>query len=104
MPDISVNLAEVQSRIASALANTGRSADLVKLIAVSKTISADRMIAAIRAGVTILGENRVQEAKTKYQEMLVIYQKMGNQGRMILAYNNLGDVELKQNKPLVNYG
>jgi two-component system, NtrC family, sensor kinase len=44
-------------------------------------------------------QGKLEEAKTKYLEMLVIYQKMGNQGRMILAYNNLGDVALRQNKP-----
>jgi signal transduction histidine kinase len=45
-------------------------------------------------------QGKLDDAKSKYQEMLAIYKQMGNKGRMILAYNNLGDVALKQNRPL----
>jgi pyridoxal phosphate enzyme (YggS family) len=39
----------------------------VKLLAVSKTVSADRILAAIKAGATDLGENYVQEAREKIE-------------------------------------
>lgn len=34
-------------------------------MAVSKTVAADRLVAAVAAGLTLLGENRVQEAEAK---------------------------------------
>jgi hypothetical protein len=37
----------------------------VELVAVSKTVPADRLRAAVAAGITVLGENRVQEAASK---------------------------------------
>jgi len=37
----------------------------VTLVAVSKTVDADRLRAAVAAGLDLLGENRVQEAETK---------------------------------------
>ncbi len=45
-------------------------------------------------------QGKLEDAKSKYREMLQIYTDMGAQGRMILAYNNIGDVELKQNRPV----
>ncbi len=44
-------------------------------------------------------QDKLEDAKGKYREMLAIYQDLGNQGRVILAYNNIGDVELKQGRP-----
>ena len=55
----------VRERIAAAAERAGRRADDVLLIAVSKTVEVDRIKDAIAAGVSALGENRVQEAKTK---------------------------------------
>jgi pyridoxal phosphate enzyme (YggS family) len=65
MLDIPGNLARVRERIARAAERTGRRADDVLLVAVSKTVEPERIRAAIAAGVTALGENRVQEAKGK---------------------------------------
>ena len=62
-------LAQVRSRIASAAKRAGRSGDEVQLIAVSKTHTPDLLREAIAAGVTDLGENRVQEADEKISEV-----------------------------------
>ena len=62
-------LAHVQSRIASAAKRAGRTGDEVQLIAVSKTHPPDLLREAIAAGVTDLGENRVQEADEKVGEI-----------------------------------
>ena len=43
----------------------GRDPGEVTLVAVSKTVEATRLAAAVEAGLTILGENRVQEAEAK---------------------------------------
>lgn len=55
----------IVERIAAACRRVGRSPDEVELVAVSKTVAADRLRAAVAAGLTTLGENRVQEAAGK---------------------------------------
>ncbi len=67
MLDIRANLGRVQEAVARACARAGRSPDHVLLIAVSKTMDAERVRLAIEAGVAALGENRVQEAKEKIE-------------------------------------
>jgi pyridoxal phosphate enzyme (YggS family) len=62
---IAENLAAVEQRIAAACGRAGRKRSEVTLVAVSKTFPADRIDEAIAAGVTHIGENRVQEARDK---------------------------------------
>ena len=62
---IADNLAAVETRIAAACARAGRKRGDVTLIAVSKTFPASHVDDAIAAGVTHVGENRVQEARDK---------------------------------------
>ncbi|HEX4950351.1 MAG TPA: YggS family pyridoxal phosphate-dependent enzyme [Blastocatellia bacterium] len=62
-------LRSIRERIASACNRAGRSVSEVTLVAVSKTVSAAHVRAAIAAGVTVLGENRVQEAEAKITEL-----------------------------------
>jgi PLP dependent protein len=59
------NVADVEDRIARACARAGRSRGEVTLVAVSKTFPAASIDAAIDAGITEVGENRVQEAREK---------------------------------------
>jgi pyridoxal phosphate enzyme (YggS family) len=55
----------VFARIADACARVGRDPASVALVAVSKTVPASRLRAAVEAGLTTFGENRVQEAEDK---------------------------------------
>ncbi len=57
--------ARVLATIADACARVGRDPAGVTLVAVSKTVAPDRLVAAVAAGLTVLGENRVQEAEAK---------------------------------------
>jgi PLP dependent protein len=59
----------VLARIATAAARAGRDPGAVTLVAVSKTVPADRLRAAVVAGYDLLGENRVQEAEAKAPEV-----------------------------------
>lgn len=59
------NLAAVEQRIAAACARAKRNRGEVTLIAVSKTFPAAMVDEAIAAGITEIGENRVQEAREK---------------------------------------
>ncbi|NIA31054.1 MAG: YggS family pyridoxal phosphate-dependent enzyme [Actinobacteria bacterium] len=66
---ISDNLKIIRDRIANACLRSGRNADQVRIVAVSKTVDASAIESAIDAGVTIIGENRVQEAWRKFQQI-----------------------------------
>ncbi|TAM61788.1 MAG: YggS family pyridoxal phosphate-dependent enzyme [Chloroflexota bacterium] len=57
--------AAVLERIVAACLRTGRDPAGVALVAVSKTVPAERLAAAVAAGLTTLGENRVQELTAK---------------------------------------
>jgi pyridoxal phosphate enzyme (YggS family) len=59
----------VLERIDAAARRSGRRADDVRLVAVSKTIPPDRLRAGVAAGLDLLGENRVQEALGKIDEV-----------------------------------
>jgi pyridoxal phosphate enzyme (YggS family) len=61
--------AQVLARIAAACGRAGRSSDEVTLVAVSKTVEVDRLRDALAAGLTLLGENRVQEGAAKAAEL-----------------------------------
>lgn len=63
--DITDNIACVQERIAGACRRSGRRPEDVRLVAVTKTVSVERIRAAYEAGLRDFGENRVQEAKAK---------------------------------------
>lgn len=58
---IADNIAAIRERISRAAAWMGRSADSITLMAVSKTVEAERIQQAYGAGLRIFGENRVQE-------------------------------------------
>ncbi len=62
---ISENLRRVWERIERAATRAGRGREEVTLVAISKTRSPGEVQEALRAGVEILGENRVQEANEK---------------------------------------
>ena len=65
MRDLNEILAEVRGRIAAACARSGRDPAAVEIIAVTKTHGADVVREAWDAGLTIVGENKVQEAAWK---------------------------------------
>ncbi len=59
------NLEQISERIGRAAQGTGRVASEVTLVAVTKGVAPERIREAVGAGVTIFGENRVQEAQEK---------------------------------------
>lgn len=61
--------AEILERIAAACARVGRDPADVQLVAVSKTVPAERLRDAVAAGMTDLGENRVQEGEAKRPDL-----------------------------------
>lgn len=62
-------LHDIEAQIASAARIARREASAIKLIAVSKTRDADTIRPLLQAGHRIFGENRVQEAASKWPEL-----------------------------------
>ena len=65
MRDLSEILEEVKGRISAACERAGRNPDDVEIVAVTKTHGAEVVEEAWRAGLRIVGENKVQEAAWK---------------------------------------
>jgi hypothetical protein len=65
--DVAENIRLVREIIAEAAGRSHRPSSAVRLMAVTKTVHDDRIIDAVRAGVDIIGENYVQEAKRKVE-------------------------------------
>lgn len=63
--DLAGNIAQVQQRIAAACARAGRDPSSVTLLAVTKSHPPEIVRAAAQCGLTLFGENKVQEAKAK---------------------------------------
>ena len=80
-PDNAANLtsssptayAAVEQQIARACADARRGRESVSLIAVSKTFGADDIVPVITAGQRVFGENRVQEAKAKWPDLVTAH-------------------------------
>jgi pyridoxal phosphate enzyme (YggS family) len=70
---ITDNLRRVQDRIAGAAITAGRKPEEITLVAVSKTKPAEAVAAALAAGQTVFGENRVQEAAAKFPALRAKY-------------------------------
>jgi pyridoxal phosphate enzyme (YggS family) len=69
MSSVAENLSIIRHRIVEAARRHGRDAATIKLVAVSKTHPTSVIRAAIDAGQLVFGENRVQEALPKIEEL-----------------------------------
>lgn len=68
-PILATSLADVRRRVQAAAARSGYDIAGIRLIAVTKTVPAERLIAAAALGLTTFGENRVQEARDKRERL-----------------------------------
>lgn len=64
---ISDNLNNVMDRINEAAYRCGRTAEDIQIVAVTKNVDSNTIMNAINLGIKNIGENRVQELKTKYE-------------------------------------
>jgi len=63
------NLQEVKERIKKAADKVDRDSEEIKLVAVTKGVEIHKIVEAIQAGINIIAENRIQEAKLKYSKI-----------------------------------
>ena len=66
---IQQNLSDVRSRIAAACGRAGRNPNEIAVVAISKTHPPQAIQAAVKAGITDIGESRVQEATPKIESL-----------------------------------
>lgn len=66
---LKARLASIRSGIAQACRRCDRDPSSVRLLPVTKTVSAERLRIAVAAGLTSLGENKVQEAREKAEAL-----------------------------------
>lgn len=88
---IAGNAAEVRRRIAVAAERAGRDAGAARLVAVTKTFPAEVCAAALDAGLTDLGENRVQEGVAKAEALA----RLGRQA----VWHLIGHLQSNKVKP-----
>jgi hypothetical protein len=63
------NVQFVRNKIAEACRRSGRESEEIELVAITKTVDVEQINEAIEAGIRVVGENRVQEAWRKFQEV-----------------------------------
>ncbi len=61
------NISTICRRIENTCHRIGRNPKEVKLLLATKTVSAEKIKIALETGVTLIGENKVQEIKEKYE-------------------------------------
>jgi PLP dependent protein len=67
--DVLARLIDVRRRIAAAAEAAGRQPEDVTLVAITKTFAADAIEPVLEAGLRVFGENRVQEAASKWPSL-----------------------------------
>ena len=95
-------LKNVLENIRSSAVKAGRDPDKIKLIAVSKTVELQLIIEAVNAGATILGENRVQEAKEKITnyELRITNSTLAGKG---VEWHLIGNLQKNKAKTAVEF-
>jgi pyridoxal phosphate enzyme (YggS family) len=88
---IAANVSHILDEIRSAAVRSGRRPDAVRLVAATKSVSVDRIQEALAAGVTILGENRLQEALPKIERL----------GHAAVAWHFIGRLQRRKVKAVV---
>lgn len=69
MSEIAQNIATIKERMRKACEACGRNPEEVKLLLATKTVPPRVIIEALKTGETLIGENKVQELKTKFEEL-----------------------------------
>ena len=69
MNELQQRITSVRQRIARAAAQAGKTEAEITLVGVSKTFPVEMINAAVELGLTHIGENRIQEARTKFPQV-----------------------------------
>ena len=101
-------MADVRARIARAAGRAGRDPSSIRLIAVSKTFSAEHVRAAADAGQIDFGENKVQEALGKMDQTSDLHLRwhlighlQSNKARKAARFDLVHSVDTERNLLLI---
>jgi pyridoxal phosphate enzyme (YggS family) len=89
--DIAVNYRRIRERMEAAALRVGRDPRSVRFVAVTKTVSPERIREAIECGVTEIGENRLQEGLSKRESL----------SDLNLAWHFIGHLQTNKAKKVV---
>ena len=67
--EISNNYAKIKKRVEAAALRAGRNPDDIAIVCVSKSVDIEQTKEAVAAGITIIGENRVNDFLNKYEAL-----------------------------------
>ncbi len=104
---IKKNLLNIKERIASACVRNGREAAGVTLVCVCKNRSSGEIQQVLEAGITDIGENKVQEALLKYNQLsakcisLPVRQAGGRQALNAIKWHMVGHLQTNKVKDAV---
>ena len=73
MSHIIENIAQIKKRITETALRVGRNPEEVKLLLATKTVSAENIKIALESGEHLIGENRAQELKSKFNDLLNVH-------------------------------
>ncbi|MES2039164.1 MAG: YggS family pyridoxal phosphate-dependent enzyme [Pseudomonadota bacterium] len=97
MSSISDNLQAVSADIRAAALASGRDPQQLRLLAVSKTFPADAVIDAAEAGQHCFGENYLQEALEKMQEV------QAKKPQLQLEWHFIGPIQSNKTRPIAEH-
>lgn len=97
MSTIAQNLQAIAGTIISALQESGRPADAVRLLAVSKTFGPEAVLEAVHAGQRAFGENYLQEALDKIAAVAA-----GAPG-VVLEWHFIGPIQSNKTRPIAEH-
>jgi len=97
MSSISDNLQAVTADIRAAALANGRDPQQLRLLAVSKTFPADAVIEAAEAGQHCFGENYLQEALEKMQEV------QAKKPQLQLEWHFIGPIQSNKTRPIAEH-
>jgi pyridoxal phosphate enzyme (YggS family) len=66
---IEENIAKIKSRIKKASNDAGRNPNEIKLLLATKTVEPQNILCALSTGVNLIGENKAQELKNKFEKL-----------------------------------
>ena len=69
MENILQNIEVIKQRVSAACTRVGRKPEEVKLLLATKTVTPERIKIALKAGNTLIAENKIQELKEKYEAL-----------------------------------
>jgi len=94
-------LEKVRENIQQSAVKAGRNAAEIKLVAVSKTVKLEMILEAVKAGVTILGENRVQEASGKIKQITELRSLFTDHNK--IEWHLIGNLQKNKAKTAVQF-